>query len=217
LKCTSPMDVYLLLKSSDFISHDISPEDVFDGCEGTDYSSTYQLELVLRKWYHVDPSREFRCFVRQNSLLGISQRDYNFYDFMLDEQIQAKISDAILNLWTHAIKGKWATDDYIFDVILTRNLESGHVMDFNPFAPRTDPLLFSYQELLSLHENPCPAPTLKFIDSRTHSAATRSAPANVHNMVPFEMLSLGAGQSIEEFSQKWQEEIQKSLVDEDGS
>lgn len=31
LKCTSPADVYLLLKSSDFISHDLNRDLVFDG------------------------------------------------------------------------------------------------------------------------------------------------------------------------------------------
>lgn len=76
LKCTSPSDVYLLLKSSDFISHDISEEHVFDGCETETESQhsempPYELELVLRKWYAVDRSRELRCFVRQNVLLGI--------------------------------------------------------------------------------------------------------------------------------------------------
>jgi len=76
LKCTSPADVYLLLKSSDFVTHDLSPSSVFEGChDGTDTDveeePVYQLELVLRKWYSVDPSRELRCFVRHNSLIGM--------------------------------------------------------------------------------------------------------------------------------------------------
>lgn len=68
LKCMSPADVYLLLKSSDFVQHDLSPDHVFDGCESR--PSDYDLELVLRKWYPVDRSRELRCFVRQERLLG---------------------------------------------------------------------------------------------------------------------------------------------------
>ena len=78
LKCTSPADVYLLLKSSDFIQHDLSTQHVFEGCI-PDYPSSvqeestqdqYELELVLRRWYPVDRSRELRCFVRQEMLLG---------------------------------------------------------------------------------------------------------------------------------------------------
>lgn len=75
LKCTSPADVYMLLKSSDFVTHDISEENVFAGCVphsagNTASDSKYELELVLRKWYAVDRSRELRCFVRGGVLLG---------------------------------------------------------------------------------------------------------------------------------------------------
>ena len=69
MRCTSPADVYLLLKSSDFISHDLDPEKTFQCCEGR--PQRYELELVLRKWYPVDRVREFRCFVRQEILLGM--------------------------------------------------------------------------------------------------------------------------------------------------
>jgi len=72
LKCTSPSDIYLYLKSSDFIGHDIDPEMVFDGCIGN-VSSTeveYELELVLKKWYGIEKSREMRCFVRDDVLIG---------------------------------------------------------------------------------------------------------------------------------------------------
>ncbi len=84
----------MLLKSSDFISHDLSAESVFEGCvdiddddddeeeeeEGRDgggsgpkkayydYDYYYKLELVLRKWFAIDPSREMRAFVRDGVL-----------------------------------------------------------------------------------------------------------------------------------------------------
>lgn len=72
LKCTSPSDVYLYLKSSDFIGHDLDPEMVFDGCldAGDTEEARYELELVLKKWYPIDRSREMRCFVRDDTLIG---------------------------------------------------------------------------------------------------------------------------------------------------
>lgn len=70
LRCASPADIYILLKSSDFTQHDLALESVFEGCEDASNPPPYELELVLRKWYHVDTSREFRCFVRQGVLLG---------------------------------------------------------------------------------------------------------------------------------------------------
>lgn len=87
----------MLLKSSDFIVHDLSVESVFEGCGGVyttnvntgDNNSTcntniddqdhpqdralsesYKLELVLRKWFAIDPSREMRAFVREGVLIG---------------------------------------------------------------------------------------------------------------------------------------------------
>ena len=108
-----------------------------------------------------------------------------------------------------------------FDLILTRNLESAHILDFNPFLPRTDPLLFSYDDLHSYFlsrsdsephsQNPGPSrpcrPILRVIDSRSHPSATRSSPANVHNMVPFDMLSLGEGRSVDEFERVFGQQV----------
>lgn len=75
LKCTSPADVFLFLKSSDFISHDLDSSFVFEGCVSSEGSPPsppphYDLELVLKKWYAIETSRELRCFVRENSLIG---------------------------------------------------------------------------------------------------------------------------------------------------
>lgn len=121
LKCQCPADVYLLLKSSDFISHDL--DHAFDECvdyepekeekepfdeppppppqddfaqlaaqlalqeqdtSTTDSSdddealvptkprrkSPYQFELVLKKWFDMPKSQEWRCFVKDRELVG---------------------------------------------------------------------------------------------------------------------------------------------------
>jgi hypothetical protein len=102
LKCQNPADVYLLLKSSDFISHDL--DHAFDECvdfdpsvspagsgdtpdvsnlsldDATSPSSSrstskrirrpYPFELVLKKWFDMPKSQEWRCFVRNRQLLG---------------------------------------------------------------------------------------------------------------------------------------------------
>ncbi|KAJ7044071.1 D123-domain-containing protein [Mycena alexandri] len=212
LKCTSPADVYMLLKSSDFITHDLTPESVFDGCTPADSPPTYELELVLRKWYPVDRSRELRCFVRQNVLLGISQRDTNYYDFLNDEPTTSGIISSVRAFWETRIHTKWeGPPDYTFDFLLTRDLARGHIIDFNPYAPRTDPLLFTYDDLHTLSLSPAGAPDLRVIDSRSHPAATSNAPANQHNMIPFEALSLSSGRDIDEFSEAWKEGIEESL------
>ncbi|KAJ7459811.1 D123-domain-containing protein [Mycena latifolia] len=211
LKCTSPADVYMLLKSSDFITHDLSAESVFDGCSSG--PCPYELELVLRKWYPVDRSRELRCFVRQNTLLGISQRDTNYYDFLNDEATRTGIVSTVRDFWETRIRPRWdAPHDYTFDLLLTRDLSRGHILDFNPYASRTDPLLFTYDELHALSlVPPVREPELRVIDSRAHPAATSNAPVHQHNMIPFEALSLSSGRDVQEFADAWEEGIRESL------
>ncbi|CAK5270320.1 unnamed protein product, partial [Mycena citricolor] len=191
----------MLLKSSDFITHDITPDSVFEGCSTSPEPGTYALELVLRKWFPVEHSRELRCFVRQNELIGICQRDTNYYEFLNDPATQTTIVSSVFELWGQKIRDEWqGPPDYVFDFLLTRDLKRGHVLDFNPYAPRTDPLLFEYEELRRSEGS---EPEFRIVDSRSHPAATRNAPAHQHNMLPFEALSLSNGQSIEEFSGKW--------------
>ncbi|KAF8957242.1 D123-domain-containing protein [Flammula alnicola] len=223
LKCTSPADVYLLLKSSDFITHDLSVDSVFEGCIPSDTGSptSYDLELVLRKWYPVDRSRELRCFVRGNVLLGISQRDTNFYQFWNDPATQRQVASAVREFWETNIKPKWtAQQDYIFDFLLTRDLSRGHILDFNPYAPKTDPLLFSYEELYELHhqstsnESTNRLPVLRVIDSASHPAAVSNAPVHQHNMIPFEAVNMSSGRDIEEFADMWKESVKESMKDE---
>jgi len=118
LKCMSPADVYILLKSSDFVQHDLDKSLVFEGCEShspveghPNSLPEYEIELVLRKWYPVDRSRELRCFVRQEVLLGISQRDPNYYDFWNESATQSKVLEAVKTYWESNIKGKWQESD----------------------------------------------------------------------------------------------------------
>ncbi|KAK0202553.1 D123-domain-containing protein [Desarmillaria ectypa] len=213
LKCTSPSDIYLLLKSSDFTNHDLSKEHVFEGCKR--HTESYNLELVLRKWYSIDRSRECRCFVRKNSLIGISQRDLNFYDFWNDSTTQEKITTVIKEFWRTEVQPKWNfSEDYIFDFLLTRDLSRGHIIDFSPYAIRTDPLLFSYEELWDVYASGG-HPVLRVIDSRAHPAANMNAPIHQRNMIPFEAFSMSSGRDIDEFSKVWQEELNKSMQDQE--
>lgn len=128
-----------------------------------------------------------------------------------------------------AINSVAPTHPDTFDFFLTRDLSRGHILDFNPYAPRTDPLLFTYEELsellarntsanvsdLSNGGNHKPSlPEFRVIDSRSHPAAASNAPTNQHNMVPFEALSLSSGQDIQEFANLWREEIRTSMAED---
>ncbi|KAG9128490.1 hypothetical protein FRC07_009714 [Ceratobasidium sp. 392] len=246
LRCTSPADVYLLLKSSDFAMHDLDDTRIFEGCvdqtlplnginsehangiradlssESPDLTgnhSEYKLELVLKKWYEVERSREVRCFIRDNRLLAMCQRDPNFFEHLVPQATQDEIRSKVTSFWQSEIKNKFASGrvtSYVLDLLLTRDLSRAHVVDFNPYAPRTDPLLFEWSELAELHEQAeasdahaglqslsleeqtanrqlsinLELPPLRIVTSPNQ--ATR--PAYGHNMVPAEALSDNAMQ-----------------------
>ncbi|CEQ42494.1 SPOSA6832_04329, partial [Sporobolomyces salmonicolor] len=151
LKCQTPADVYLLLKSSDFISHDL--DHAFDGCvdfplpapsspsscppaprisqpelseadlarltlsspqgnaappspprSPTKRQRPYAFELVLKKWFDMPKSQEWRCFVRDRRLVGISQRDTTYYDFLQPEATQRQLTEQIGRFWEENVR-----------------------------------------------------------------------------------------------------------------
>lgn len=112
-------------------------------------------------------------------------------------------------------------------MLLTRDLTRFYIIDFNPYAPRTDSLLFTYEELATLFAAattttttttsslPAPTPTLRVIDSPAHPAANRNAPQHQHNMVPLEALTLSEGRNMEEFAAAWVEQVRRGAVESD--
>ena len=126
--CESLSDVYILLKSSDFISHDVTPGETFHNCDDfhTDVEAGRQpveanYVLVLREWISLNTSMEFRCFVRDDSLIGISQRDCRcFYPTLVDNQ--ADIIKRIETFYAANIRGKFASRSYVFDVVFVNKV-----------------------------------------------------------------------------------------------
>jgi hypothetical protein len=104
LKCENMNDILLLLKASDFISHDLNYpyENAVDGS----YHNADQYFLVLRKWCNLFPSMEFRVFVKNKTIVGICQRDiYNYYDFLNDQSQELK--EKIMDFYGAEIKDKF--------------------------------------------------------------------------------------------------------------
>ncbi|KAH0543341.1 hypothetical protein FGG08_002297 [Glutinoglossum americanum] len=165
MACRTPSDIYLLLKSSDFITHDL--EHAFDDCIDDEQpeqatldssiSSTepapktiddIQYTLVLRKWLELNPSLEFRCFVRQRTLIAMTQRDLNHFDFLFPMADQLR--DLTQVFFDERLKTTFPDPNFVFDVYIPPPHKRIWLIDINPWAPRTDPLLFSWLELLRL-------------------------------------------------------------------
>uniref|UniRef100_A0A669BE06 Translation initiation factor eIF2 assembly protein n=1 Tax=Oreochromis niloticus TaxID=8128 RepID=A0A669BE06_ORENI len=146
LQCRSLSDIFLLFKSSDFITHDLTQP--FLQCSDQDSPDpVINYELVLRKWSELIPGGEFRCFVKENKLIAISQRDYTqYYQHILKQEEQ--ISQAIQDFFSQHIQYNFLDEDFVFDVYRD---SQGRVwlIDLNPFGEVTDSLLFTWGELTS--------------------------------------------------------------------
>lgn len=155
MECRTPNDVYLLLKSSDFITHDL--EHAFDDTAGSLDSAltsdSIPYYLVLRKavsqW---NPSVEFRCFVRRRRLLCICQRDLNHFDFL--SRMSDRLRSLIQEFFDVRLRDTFPDENFVFDVYIPPPQDRVWLVDFNPWAPRTDPLLFSWMEILNMPEPP---------------------------------------------------------------
>lgn len=101
--------------------------------------------LILRKWVEIEPSYEFRCFVRDRRLVGISQRETSQTYSYIAEQKDQIISD-IVSFFNEYIENRFPLDNYAVDVFRSQK-DYVRLLDFNPFCKQTDPLLFSWEEL----------------------------------------------------------------------
>lgn len=174
MKCTTPNDIYLLLKSSNFITHDL--DHAFDGTVATGSSTGsalpsgsglgFQPVLVLRTFFNPQPSMEFRCFVKQRSLVAITPRDPNHYEFL--QKLRPTIVARAKNLFDSTLRFTFPDGNFCFDIYIPENRDidsddsegeedpgkkigRARLIDINPWAPTTDTLLFGWDELLELH------------------------------------------------------------------
>ncbi|XP_073508485.1 translation initiation factor eIF2 assembly protein isoform X2 [Phyllobates terribilis] len=145
LKCKSLSDIFLLFKSSDFVTHDFTQP--FLHCTDDSPDPSVQYELVLRKWCELIPGAEFRCFVKENKLIGISQRDYTQYYEHVCKQ-KEDICGSIQDFFKENIQYKFLDEDFVFDIYKD---SEGKIwlIDFNPFGEVTDSLLFTWEELMN--------------------------------------------------------------------
>ena len=103
LKCSSLSQIYLLLKSSDFIAHDLSQP--FKDCDDVSPESLKEVtySLVVRRWEDINPGTEFRCWIAGGDVVCLCQRDTtNFYPYMQREE--ESIKQDILTFFSEHIR-----------------------------------------------------------------------------------------------------------------
>lgn len=146
LKCHDVSDVYLVLNASDHIVHDL--DYAFDECvDKDDVSVSVEPELVVKQWIDLNPALEFRVYVRDRRIIGISQRDLNYYDYL--EDLKPTIVARIRGFFDEVMAvSEFPNQSYIMDVYVPRPFKKVVIIDINPFSRNTDLLLFTWSELL---------------------------------------------------------------------
>ena len=182
LCCRTPLDVILLLKGSEFIQHDLTQAfmECGDGCHQTPAGGFI---LSVRRFQSITPAGEFRCFVRNNNLIAVTQRNHKqFFNTLLPDKVN--VLNDIQHFFFSYIQHKFPNPDFVFDVY---RASSHHVIlvDFNPFCRVTDPLLFSWEEIMTMSPD-LSKPIFKVVENQQlikgHPYATNRVPQDIVNI-----------------------------------
>ncbi|EFC49606.1 predicted protein [Naegleria gruberi] len=196
LRCQTVSDVFLVLKSSSFVTHDV--QQAYNNC--TDYTPEKEVRrvLALRKWYDVNPSMEFRCFVKNRNLIGISQRDIsNFYSFLVSDKDMYR--EKLVGFWEKFIKNSFPLENYTVDLYISRT-GPVFIVDFNVYGPPTSPLLFASFKKGHLASD---STELEFRIIETDAGVMRPS-FKMYTGVPMDFFSVENAQSMQDFIEKQQ-------------
>lgn len=199
LKCTSFSDIALLLKSSDSVVHDLCH--AYDSCSNKTLSRPPHFYLALRKWYpSLRPEMEFRCFVRAQQLVGISQREVTaYYPAVLERKDELK--DLIHDFFVDDVEEKFSSENYTFDVYIKKDWKV-KLIDFNPWGTFTLPLLFTWEELEQ------DGRLVEDVDFRIVDSQHTVRPG-LKTAVPYDYIDMSSGSGWDQFLRNADEELQQ--------
>jgi len=146
LKCRTAGDVAMLLKSSEFIAHDLLH--AYDHCSDASTAGPIQFSLILRRWSGLLPAMHFRCFIRDQILVGICQRNCSIHFPFLEEQAK-KIHGLLAKFFQDVLKNNFPGPSYVVDLYIDRK-DRVWIIDFNVYGPPTDTLLFNWDHIESV-------------------------------------------------------------------
>ena len=202
LRCTSFSEIALLLRSSDSLIHDLCH--AYDSCSDKSSSRPPSFFLALRKWYpSLSPEMEFRCFVRGQNLVGISQREVTtFYPILLEKKDILEM--LILQFFEDNVRLKFESENYTFDVYVTKD-ERIKVLDFNPWGAFTLPLLFNWEELEQNTRKEGNNVDFRIVESQC------GVRPGLKTAVPYDYLDTAPGSGWDQFLRNADEELQQQI------
>jgi D123 len=142
---------------------------------------------------------EFRCFIRNRKLLCISQRENTFYPYLAT--LRPEIHRLATELFSHLLELE--SRSWVFDMYIPRTRLRAHLIDVNPFAPRTDPGLFEWSEILSM--------TGEDIVVRLAQEEGIRGMEFTAQRVPREVVEVSQGRGVVEFAVEWEEMLRRGV------
>ena len=119
-----------------------------------------------------------------------------------------KLQSLILEFFDVRLRDTFADENFVFDVYVPAPYDRVWLVDINPWAPRTDPLLFSWLEILNM-----PEPPDEQFDSPEFVRLSLNDPSSENTMrILQEMRSIAEAEDNEEKS-----DDDPSATDDDGS
>lgn len=105
----------------------------------------YQPWVFVRQWVDISPEMEFRCFVKDRRLIGVSQYFYQTSFPVLDSpEIKNTIKTLVGEFFVDFSKVS-PLDNVVFDVALLWDKKPQvKLVEINPFHPLTQACLFSW-------------------------------------------------------------------------
>jgi len=163
LRCSTPAEIFTLLKSSDNISHDCES---LRHCQAQPENGVRPM-LVLREWLPLSTFGLFRCFVVNNCLIAGCQRDRSNFYSELPTAIE-DLSRKIARWYKNKLRPRTLDlTDFVFDIHCPVR---GRVvlLDLDEFGEAVDPIMFTWEELdqlrstTSTESTPVSDPDLSF-------------------------------------------------------
>ncbi|TKY56913.1 Cell division cycle protein 123-like [Spatholobus suberectus] len=143
---------------------------------------------------------EFQCFVWDQKLIGISQREVTtFYPVLLEKKNDLLL--LIQSFFNNYVRAKFESKHYTFDVYITKD-ERVKVVDFNPWGAFTLSLLFTWDELDHIHSEE------NDVEFRTVEDRCAVRPG-LKTAVPFDYLDTSPGRGWDQFLRKADEELRR--------
>ena len=107
----------------------------------------YETSMFLIPWHVIPPWGEFRAFVWDGAVIGLSQyqTDRAFSEITQDPQHWADRVTPVI--WSAMEAG--TPDPAVVDVAFVPQDNSVHLLEINPFAASTDACLFSWDDMTS--------------------------------------------------------------------